>query len=408
MTFGLLILAAGVGASSGVEPAGVSSRWEEPTPVVHVVRTLAQVRFRQTSVTVLPALEELVQSEFSSPGVADDALRTIRDTAAIHDGLTLRRLWFELEADPVENIRGELRLDLARLLDDHGGGHHGESELHHMFEVALAEARVASDVVIAAGLVEAPFSVWELVHDPEFELAEKGPTYDLVEHIGYAGSHVGAVALITPLERPEWLGVSGGVFDGEALGAQDVRAPGLFSGRLLSEPLEWLRVGGSVAWRPFPVDAWVEEQRFRYRERDRGVAYATDVTLSFDGLVLRGEWLKGDRTDNDVETPLKRRRGDARSFMGLWGLAALRLPVGLMAFTPALRAEWLDVDREHDSVGNILHLSAALNVDFTARLRLSWDLSQHYVQPGSRNWDYDIGRYDTDYLSGTMQLQARL
>ena len=403
-----LLFAGALGMAPEASSASETHAASDPAAVVHVVRTLAQVRFQQTSVSILPALEERVRAEFLSPSVAADALRIIRDTARVHDGFALRRAWFELEANPVERLRGELRVDFARLLDEDTGDHHGGGELHHIFEVALAEVTPFDELSLSAGLVEAPFSLWELVHDPEFELAEKGPAHELLEHLGYAGSQVGGLVHVAPLEKPEWLGLYAAVLDGEAHGAQQYRGPGLISGRVLSEPVEFLRIGAGIAWRPRPVDAWVEQQRFRYRDHERGTAYATDLTLSVNRLVVRAELLTGDRTDIDVETPLKRRRGDARTFMAAWGMAAMRFPIGTMALTPALRAEWLDTDREHDDVGNILHLSAALNLDFATRLRLLWDLSQHYVEPGTRNWEYEIGRYDTDYITGTVQLQIRL
>jgi hypothetical protein len=89
-------------------------------------------------------------------------------------------------------------------------------------------------------------------------------------------------------------------------------------------------------------------------------------------------------------------------------MAALRIPVGSKMVIPAVRAEWLDTDLEHPSVGEILELTGAAGVELTERLRLLLDVTRHYVQFGTRNWRYDIARYDADLLTGTVQLQLQM
>lgn len=310
----------------------------------------------------------------------------------------------------MERLRGEIRLDLAALLhEEHGHGHHGGGSEHHMLEVFFAEAQPIDALTLQLGLVEVPFSLFELVNDPELELAEKGPTHEILEHLGFAGSDAGAFVGFTPLKDEAHLALEAGFVGGFADGAQNYTGPGVFAARILTGPIDVLRLGAGAVWRPYAADDWFEEYRFRYQTYDRGAAYGLDGTLTLGNFVLRLEWLTGDRTDNDVATPLLIRRGDARTFMGAWGMTALRVPLGSdMALTPALRAEWLDVDREHDDAGGIIHLSAAVSLDFWERWRLLWDLSQHYVQPGTRNWEFGIVRYDTDITTGVVQLQLML
>ena len=51
----------------------------------------------------------------------------------------------------------------------------------------------------------------------------------------------------------------------------------------------------------------------------------------------------------------------------------MRFPVAKVLAMPALRFEWLDIDRQHPE-GQRYLASAALNLDFTAHVRLLLDL----------------------------------
>ncbi len=97
-----------------------------------------------------------------------------------------------------------------------------------------------------------------------------------------------------------------------------------------------------------------------------GNATSADATYSNEFLELRGEWLWGDRTDIAY-------RGDARTFMAAWGIFAVRFPVAHVLAMPTARFEWLDADRQQ-SGGQRYLLSGALNLDFTAHVRLLLDL----------------------------------
>ncbi len=365
--------------------------------VIRVSRALVQARLEQTSEQTSPGLERLVRNNYPSPSLQADTLRTIRDTARARDGMQLRRAWLEVEANPLPDLHGELRLDLARLFRD--------DRALAVFEVGFAQYSFTKGLALAAGLFELPFSLFELVHDPEFELAEKGPAHELLEHLGYAGSDVGVMLTVRPVPQLTLLTAA---TSAGAVGAQTSASPGLFVGRVVFEPWAGFRVGAGVSSRPTTVQTWFEEYRFRYQAADSGTAYAADATLTSGRLTLRTEFMAGRRTDNDVVTPLLLRRGAARNFAAGWVMASFRQQVGRTFVTPAFRAEYLDADREHSQTGGILYFSAGINFDFSERFRVLWDLSQHYVQPGTLNWNFDIIRFDTDYLTGALQLQVKL
>jgi hypothetical protein len=378
---------------------------EPPQRPSYTIGMLLQLRYQATSVSIAPGLRALVTGMYPSPTIAADSLRVIEDTARDRDGLRLRRAFLRFDVDATDELRGETLLDFARLLYPDDPYATGPTQ---MVRVAAAELHPLEPLTIEAGIAEVPFSVLEEFHDTGLEVAEEGPTHELLHRLRFAGSDIGVVVRAEPFADKKWLDVRAAVFDAGATGAQSSRVPGLFVLRAASRPLEWLHVGAGVAWRPHPVDAWWEELRFRYQDFDAGAAVSGDVSLSFDKLVVRAEWLSGRRTDNDVPVPLKQRRGDARSFMSTWGMVALRLPFRGIFVMPAARAEYLDADREHANVGGILHLSGAINVDLSTRVRLLGDVSRHFVQYGTRNWNFDLLRYDTDATTGTLQVQLKL
>jgi hypothetical protein len=225
---------------------------------------------------------------------------------------------------------------------------------------------------------------------------------------------------VSPISDHRRLQLTAGAFQGAttgATGAQDFRGPGLLSGRVLGEPIDNLRLGASVAWRPRATLEWWDELRYRYVVFEPGLAIATNATLTLSRFLFRGEWMMGSRTDTDVPVPLQFRRGDARNFMAAWGMAAIRFPIRTMTLMPALRAEWLDVDTRvgfHDrttastAAGRVLHFTAALTLEIDAHTRVLLDISFHDVEPGTRHGDYrEIVRYDTDWTSVLLQLQFR-
>jgi hypothetical protein len=68
--------------------------------------------------------------------------------------------------------------------------------------------------------------------------------------------------------------------------------------------------------------------------------------------------------------------------MAAWGIFAVRFPVAKVLAMPALRFEWLDIDRQHPE-GQRYLASAALNFDFTVHVRLLLDLSRDELTSGT-------------------------
>src|SRR5439155_11732732 len=145
-------------------------------------------------------------------------------------------------------------------------------------------------------IAEVPFSVLEQFHDTGLEVAEEGPTHELLHRLRFVGSDIGLIVHANPLRDKKWLDVQAGAFDSGATGAQNSRAPGLVALRATSRPIEPLQIGAGVAWRPNALDAWWEELRFRYQDFDSGAAFGGDLTLSFERFVFRAEGLTGNRT----------------------------------------------------------------------------------------------------------------
>ena len=359
---------------------------------------LIQLRYQETFVTIHPGLTALVMQQYPDPAVSADTLRLIRDTARERDGLRPRRILLDSAGTLAGGLAWQVRLDFARLIYE---------DPTQLVRWAFGELEATDHVALTAGIFDIPFSLFETMDEAEIELAERGPTHELLHRLRFTERDLGLLVTLSPLREKRWLQAIAGLIEGGAYGAQSYRGPGLVAARLMSRPSEHLQVGAGLVWRPRPLTAWWEELRFYYTEYDKGLAYGADVTLSFQRVILRAEWLAGDRTDNDVAVPVKERRGDARTFMSEWAMVSIRLPVRGILVTPAARAELLDTDREHPT-GEILHVSAALNVDLSPRVRLLADLSRHYVQIGTRNWEFDRVRYDTDTTTGVLQVQLRL
>ena len=87
------------------------------------------------------------------------------------------------------------------------------------------------------------------------------------------------------------------------------------------------------------------------------------------------EALLGDRVD------VAERYG-ARSFWAAWALLAYDVHYSWLRLTPAVRAEWLDLDREHD-VGRRVELSGGVAVPYKKRLRVLLEVRRSNVQKGT-------------------------
>jgi hypothetical protein len=396
-------------AAVATEPA--ASRAPE-SPSWFQFGTLIQARNQQTWVSIEPALEARVRQEY--PASADDTLRLIRDTARARDGLQLRWASLRFAVTPTRYLRAGMEIDFAQLLLPEGAAR------------AIWEAPImlspARSVDIVAGVLHVPFSMLELIEPAEYELAEKGPAHELLEEqLSLARRNVGGRVDVRPLTDPRRLQLTAGAFQGAttaAVGAQDFRGPGLLAARVLAQPVEPLRLGASVAWRPRATLEWWDELRYRFVAYEPGLALAANAVLAGPRFVFRAEGMMGSRTDVDVPVPLQFRRGDARNFAAVWAMAVANLSIAGVLVRPALRVEWLDVDTRFGfesrspltpATGAIVHVSAGINVDLDDHTRLLLDFSHHDVEPGTRHGEFrEILRYDADWTSLVLQLQIRV
>ena len=75
-------------------------------------------------------------------------------------------------------------------------------------------------------------------------------------------------------------------------------------------------------------------------------------------------------------------RYGARSFWAAWALAAYDVHAGWLRVTPVVRAEWLDLDRDHD-VGRRIELSGGVALPYKKRVRFLFDVRRTNVQKGT-------------------------
>ena len=298
---------------------------------------MVQLRYEETRVTIAPGTTALLIQQYAGdPGLVSDGQRLIADSARQTDGLWLRRAFFHAGVNATETMKGEVLLDFARLLYD--------PDPRQMVRFAYGQWAPVSRFTLNAGVL-----LLEEDYVPEF--AEKGATHELLQRMRFVGPEVGLLVDVAPLPRTKWLHVEAAALDAGAAGGQSFRGPGLLVFRVSANPVEHLALGGDLSWRPRALTAWWEELRFHYQEYDAGTVISARAALTFPRFLVGVEGAGGDRTDNDVSVPLKQRRGDARTWRSVYGMAALRIPVGSKIVTPAVRAEWLDTNLEHPSVG---------------------------------------------------------
>lgn len=328
-------------------------------------RALLQTRYRHTFAA---------PSHRSRPGYATREDTLVRDG----DGWELQRLFLRVAAEPSPHLGFKAILDFAKL-----------DNPDNVLKQAYVTLRpVPKRVELAVGVIKLPYSTLELDPIARYELSSLGTTDDLIKELGFGGRDVGAELMFAPLHKAKLLRFQLGAFRGHA---KDEHASplGALGARIESKPLKGLRLGIDAIGmpsshdyqRPFdtsnkdllpspPDPAYPREQRWA-----AGKAYSADVTYERHHLSLRAEGLLGDRVD--VEE-----RYGARSFWAAWVLAAYEVHVGWLRFTPVLRAEWLDTDREHD-VGRRRELAAGVGIPYEKRLRLVLDVVRSDVQRGT-------------------------
>jgi hypothetical protein len=349
------------------------------------IRTLTQVRY---------------MGMFTATGEPDS-----KATAEDNAGWRLNRMFLRLVAAPNKRLQARVLVDFADLM---------KKNPKRALKLAYGEMRPTKWLEITAGLFKRRFSLLELLPIADFELADVGPTDDFLKDLGYAGRDVGAMVRVSPLDQRRLLSVWLGAFAGDPEEGYDTTVGKAITGRVESKPLPILRLGADFAWR---TGASVGHQKFPDFETEtvvleKGKAFSGDVTVVLGGFEVRIEGILGDRTDIMW-------RDNAQKFLSTWGIATYRFPFAGVSLMPALRAEWLDADRERGSDGR-LYLSAALNIDFSENIRLLVDVSRYDVQSQARAlrkrpWpmprsgpDVDVRVADIDWWAVTAQLQLKI
>jgi hypothetical protein len=323
--------------------------------------------------------------------------------AQSNDGFALNRVFLRGTVHPYKWLSAKLLVDFAEL---------AYSNPQQALKLAYGEIKPGKRLEVTVGLFKRTYSLLELLPIAEYEFADTGPTDNLVKLTQFGGRDVGVMVRGDPLPKRRRLHVYLGAFGGAGEGAEgipgttgspntgpDLAAPSLLlTARLQSRPVKHLTLGIDGGWRPngttdisnLPPQSVVSS----------GAATSADATYSNSTLELRGEWLYGDRTD--VPT-----RADARRFMAAWGIAAVRFPVRRVLTMPALRFEWLDADRQHPE-GQRYLASAALNLDFTAHVRLLLDLSRDEVRAGSYPLSTPPGVFSRSATVFVVQVQLKI
>jgi hypothetical protein len=353
------------------------------------IRTLTQVRYQGT---------------FTPARDGSDEAATVQD----NDGWRLNRAFLRLVAAPSKRVQARLLVDFAELL---------HKKQKKALKLAYGVFEPAKWIEFTAGLFKRSFSLLELLPIADFELADEGPTDDFLKDLGFAGRDVGGMIRLAPLAKKRYLSLWVGAFAGDTEEGYDASVGKLFTARLESRPYNFLRLGGDFAWRT--AKSVSHEKYPSYLDEtvilDSGKAASADLTFSLVGFELRMEGILGERTDILWEL----RRGH-RDFLAGWALASYRFPVGPVVLMPAARAEWLDVDRKNAGGGR-LYLTAGLNIDLSANLRILVDVSRYDVQGSmtqslqNRPWkmpvsgpDYDVRVSDVDWWSVVTQLQLKI
>lgn len=296
-----------------------------------------------------------------------------------NDGFSLNRVFLRVGADPSRYVGFKAVIDFGELMD-------GDPE--DVLKQAYASLRfIPKRLELVAGLFKLPFSVVELDASSRFEFADFGQTNRLIGDLGYAGRDLGVQVLAAPLRKAKRLRLTLGAFRGHMYDEHDSPL-GAVAGRIETKPNKALRFGADIVQhtktvtynRPFNTSDKDElptplpNPLFPAQKRwDKGHAFSVDARYKKKGLMVRGEFIYGDRIDIDE-------RYGAKTFWAAWGLCAYRIDLSNdVRLLPAIRYEWLDADREH-AHGGQQQLSFALNLLFWERVRFVLEAVRTDVQ----------------------------
>lgn len=302
------------------------------------IRSLLQTRYQHTSV--------------DGGGILD------RDRALDNDGYRLERAFLRFTNDSSKQVGVKVLFDLAELT---------RKNVRQSVKLAYMRLRPMKRLEFTFGVQKRPFSLSELNPITSYELANVGVVNDLIKDLEFAGRDVGAMARIEPLTKRKWLRLFVGAFKGQASG-REASAAGVINARVVSKFVKVLELGADVAWHPTNTETI-----------DKGVATSADANLEVERFSLRIEGLWGTR--DDVLTRLQ-----AKHFLGTWALATYQIPLWNFVLMPALRAEWVDLNRGQ-SGGEVALFSAAMNVQLPQGIRLLVDVSHTNANAGAYRTD---------------------
>jgi hypothetical protein len=374
-------------AASGDEEFGPN---DASRPGMYTLRSLIQTRITETAPD-MAGLSERIQAE--DPGLASVIEGASRDAAENDDGLRLERVFLRATATPTKAFSLKLLVDFGELV---------RKNQKKALKLAFGEFRPTRALTVTVGLFKIPFSLLELLPIAEFELANVGPTDDLIKDLGFGGRDVGAMLEVAPLKKKKWLEIQGGIFQGDSVGAQHYSAPGILAFRADSRPIQKLRLGVDCAMRIHSVTDRQDALAVPYEKYASGMACSADATVAYKKLGLRAEGMTGNR----VDTP-EHPGGNVRNFMAAWAIVSYRLKLrGKLALLPAARFEWLDEDESHD-YGIITSISGGIALEFFTSTRLLFDLTRQNVQVGTR-YRGDSPVYRPSTTTGVVQMQLVL
>lgn len=374
-------------AASGDEAFGPS---DANRPGMYTLRTLIQTRLTQTAPD-MAALSAKIRAE--EPQLASAVEEQSINAARDNDGLRLERVFLRATATPTQAFSVKLLVDFGELV---------RKNQKKALKLAFGEFRPTKAITVTVGLFKIPFSLLELLPIAEFELANVGPTDDLIKDLGFGGRDIGAMVEVAPLKKKKWLELQGGIFQGDSVGPQHYSVPGILAFRADSRPIPKLRLGADCATRVHSVTDRADVLSAPYEKYSTGTACSADVTLAYKKFGLRAEWMTGVRTDTP-EHP----GGNVRNFMAAWAIASYRFKLrNKLALLPAFRFEWLDEDESHDT-GIITSISGGMALEFFTSTRLLFDLTRQNVQVGTR-YRSDPPFYRPSTTTGVVQMQIVL
>ncbi|MFT3923925.1 MAG: hypothetical protein QM778_15435 [Myxococcales bacterium] len=342
--------------------------WGDPQGL-SVISLRALMQFRYTSTFATASKNELITGREKEDYLVQQG-----------DGYSLNRMLVRLSSDPVKYLGFKSVLDFSELIDN---------DPEDVLKQAYAVLRpIPERLEFVAGLFKVPFSVLELDPTSRYEFANLGPANQLLNSLGFAGRDLGAQVTVAPLKKPKRLRLYLGAFRGHAHDEHDSPA-GSLAARAESKPNKWLRLGADMVQqlgnrsynRPFETSGKdvlpdpPDPAHPMQKNWGKGRAYSADIRIKRKGAMLRGEFMYIDRVDLDE-------RYGAKSAWAAWGIAGYRFDVRSVQLLPALRAEWLDADREHGT-GLWRTLSASLTLICLERVRFMLDVTRTDVQAHS-------------------------